>query len=350
MINLLDNAIEAMEGRGQVVIDLDYDSVLKMVRVEVADDGPGIDSRNKARLFEPYFSTKKHGTGLGLAIVSTIITDHDGFIRVRGQSPEGDEIHHRTADPHMIWPDKGRCMMILYHFLWGFPLVFFVAVALFSGNKRLRERFALDLPKPLPKDGNLWIHALSVGEVLSAVPLVEQLKKTFPEKDIVFSVATRSGLSMANEKISGRVACVLTLPVDAWWCMRRVIKHVKPSAFILVETDLWPGLLGLLKQKGVRSLLVNGRISPRTLKSYRRAPALVRRMVAPLEYCLMQTDLDRDRLLRLGMDRKRVITVGNIKFDRKIPTLDDEERERWLITLGLHPGMQLWVAGQHPCG
>ncbi|MCF8127111.1 MAG: HAMP domain-containing protein [Deltaproteobacteria bacterium] len=89
MINLLDNAIEAMEGRGEVVIDLDYDSVLKMVRIEVADSGPGIDSQNKVRLFEPYFSTKKHGTGLGLAIVNTIITDHDGFIRVKDNQPKG---------------------------------------------------------------------------------------------------------------------------------------------------------------------------------------------------------------------------------------------------------------------
>jgi two-component system nitrogen regulation sensor histidine kinase NtrY len=89
MINLLDNAIQAMEGKGKVVIDLDYDSVLKMVRIEVADNGRGIDSQNKARLFEPYFSTKKHGTGLGLAIVSTIITDHDGFIRVKDNHPKG---------------------------------------------------------------------------------------------------------------------------------------------------------------------------------------------------------------------------------------------------------------------
>ncbi|MCD6293972.1 MAG: HAMP domain-containing protein [Deltaproteobacteria bacterium] len=89
MINLLDNAIEAMEGKGEVVIDLDYDSVLKMARIEVADNGRGIDFRNKARLFEPYFSTKKHGTGLGLAIVNTIITDHDGFIRVKDNHPKG---------------------------------------------------------------------------------------------------------------------------------------------------------------------------------------------------------------------------------------------------------------------
>ncbi|MBW2708314.1 MAG: HAMP domain-containing protein, partial [Deltaproteobacteria bacterium] len=89
MINLLDNAIQSMEGKGEVVIDLDYDSVLKMARIEVADNGRGIDPQNKTRLFEPYFSTKKHGTGLGLAIVNTIITDHDGFIRVKDNHPTG---------------------------------------------------------------------------------------------------------------------------------------------------------------------------------------------------------------------------------------------------------------------
>jgi two-component system, NtrC family, nitrogen regulation sensor histidine kinase NtrY len=89
MINLLENAIEAIEDRGEVVIDLAYDSVLKMVRIEVADNGRGIDFRNKTRLFEPYFSTKKHGTGLGLAIVNTIITDHDGFIRIKDNHPKG---------------------------------------------------------------------------------------------------------------------------------------------------------------------------------------------------------------------------------------------------------------------
>jgi len=89
MINLFDNAIEAIEGKGKVVIDLHYDSILKMVRIEVVDNGRGISPENKARLFEPYFSTKKQGTGLGLAIVSTIITDHNGFIRVKDNKPKG---------------------------------------------------------------------------------------------------------------------------------------------------------------------------------------------------------------------------------------------------------------------
>ena len=89
LINLFDNAIEAINNKGEVVVELQYDEVLKMVRIEVIDNGRGISPENKTRLFEPYFSTKKHGTGLGLAIVSTIISDHDGFIRVRDNTPKG---------------------------------------------------------------------------------------------------------------------------------------------------------------------------------------------------------------------------------------------------------------------
>jgi two-component system nitrogen regulation sensor histidine kinase NtrY len=89
MINLFDNAVEAIEGEGKVDIDLSYDEVFQMVRIEVSDNGRGISAENKMRLFEPYFSTKKQGTGLGLAIVNTIITDHNGFIRVQDNFPRG---------------------------------------------------------------------------------------------------------------------------------------------------------------------------------------------------------------------------------------------------------------------
>ncbi len=89
MINLLDNAMDAIEGEGEVVIDLSLDRGKDVVKIEVADNGKGIPPQNKVRLFEPYFSTKKQGTGLGLAIVNTIITDHNGSIRVQDQKPRG---------------------------------------------------------------------------------------------------------------------------------------------------------------------------------------------------------------------------------------------------------------------
>jgi two-component system nitrogen regulation sensor histidine kinase NtrY len=89
MINLLDNAIAAIAGDGEIVIDLSYDKEQEMVRIEVSDNGKGIPPEHKMRLFEPYFSTKEHGTGLGLTIASTIISDHNGFIRVQDNKPSG---------------------------------------------------------------------------------------------------------------------------------------------------------------------------------------------------------------------------------------------------------------------
>jgi two-component system nitrogen regulation sensor histidine kinase NtrY len=89
MINLLDNALDAIDGKGEIEINLSYIQDVRMAKIEVADDGRGISPDNKMRLFEPYFSTKKQGTGLGLAIVNAIITDHNGHIRVEDREPRG---------------------------------------------------------------------------------------------------------------------------------------------------------------------------------------------------------------------------------------------------------------------
>ncbi len=89
LFNLLDNAVAAVGNQGNITIELSYDQTLKIMRLEVADDGVGVSPENKDRLFDPYFSTKKSGTGLGLAIVSTIVTDHNGFIRVQDNQPKG---------------------------------------------------------------------------------------------------------------------------------------------------------------------------------------------------------------------------------------------------------------------
>ncbi len=89
LINLLDNAVDSLEGAGEITVELSYDPILKMARIEVRDTGPGISPEDKLRLFEPYFSTKKTGTGLGLAICSAIVADHNGFIRVRDNTPRG---------------------------------------------------------------------------------------------------------------------------------------------------------------------------------------------------------------------------------------------------------------------
>jgi two-component system nitrogen regulation sensor histidine kinase NtrY len=89
LINILDNAIDAIDGKGEIIIGLSHKKEEGMVSIEVKDTGKGIQPDHKMRLFEPYFSTKKHGTGLGLAIVNSIISDHKGFIRIQDNQPSG---------------------------------------------------------------------------------------------------------------------------------------------------------------------------------------------------------------------------------------------------------------------
>ena len=92
MINLLDNAVDALDGNGEIRVSISFDEILKIARIEVSDNGPGIPAKDKIGMFEPYYSTKDKGTGLGLAIVSNIIADHQGFIRVRDNQPKGTTI------------------------------------------------------------------------------------------------------------------------------------------------------------------------------------------------------------------------------------------------------------------
>jgi two-component system nitrogen regulation sensor histidine kinase NtrY len=92
MINLLDNAVAAVDGQGEIRVSLSFDDILRIARLEVADNGPGVSAEAKISMFEPYFSTKERGTGLGLAIVSNIVADHNGFIRVRNNKPQGTTI------------------------------------------------------------------------------------------------------------------------------------------------------------------------------------------------------------------------------------------------------------------
>lgn len=189
------------------------------------------------------------------------------------------------------------------------------------------------------------MHALSVGEVLSAVPLVSGLRRVHAERDLVLTVSTKQGLALARKEMGGMVADLCGMPMDFWIPMEKMIRQIRPAVFVLVETDIWPGLLDLLKRRGVGTLLVNGRISPKTFSAYRRFSPMSRSLISRLDLCLMQTELDRGRLTDLGVPERKVLVGGNLKFDRPHSPLSPEERKRWATILGLEPGSPVWVAG-----
>jgi 3-deoxy-D-manno-octulosonic-acid transferase len=235
--------------------------------------------------------------------------------------------------------------MFLYHFVWSLVLIPLFPILLMVRKGRFVERLALSLPTASLDRDNIWIHALSVGEVISALPLIESLKLSYPGKDIVFTVTTSRGMAVAVAELKSKVRALITMPVDLWWCIRRIVNYVRPSIFVLVETDVWPGLIDYLSKRGIKSILINGRISPRTFKSYRRFSFIARKMFKPFDSCLMQSDLDRERLISVGIDPNKVRTVGNIKYDRDWVPMGQEERRNWSNILGLQREDLIWVAG-----
>ncbi len=239
--------------------------------------------------------------------------------------------------------------LFFYHFAW--TLFFFLSLPFLITKKgrRLRNRLRVDVPSDQPVGGSLWVHALSVGEVISALPLLEALKRQFPQKEIVFTVSTTQGMEVAEKSAKGQVKHVLPMPLDFWWSVNRIVRVIKPSLFVLVETDLWPGLLFSLKKKGIKTILVNGRISPRTHRSYKRLRLLASPLLNALDVCMVQTVVDRRRLLDVGVAPEKIRTAGNLKFDHDRPPMTENEFGSWLDLLGLNNAEVLWVAGStHP--
>lgn len=235
--------------------------------------------------------------------------------------------------------------LFLYNFAWTLVLLLALPILALSKGHRLSERLGLRLPLKPSRDKNIWIHALSVGEVISAMPLARAVKSRYPSMNVVFTVKTAQGMKVALKELSGEVDDLVPMPVDFWWSVSRIYHHIRPSVLILVEGDIWPGLIYYLEKRGVRVLLVNGRISPRTAKTYRRFGFIVRRMFNRIELCLMQSEIDKERLIEIGLDPEKTRNTGNIKFDRAWRPMEAEERDRWQGMLKLQSKDTIWLAG-----
>lgn len=235
--------------------------------------------------------------------------------------------------------------LLPYHIFWSLIAGLFLPFTF--RKKRFRKRWALELPKGLP-NRCIWIHALSVGEVLSAIPLINAISKTY-STDIVFTVTTEKGMEIAKNKIKDKVKVLDFFPFDFWWSVTRFVRYIRPLFFILIETDIWPFLLSYLSSNGIKSFLVNGRISPRTYLRYSKFPWLVKKIFDCFELCMVQSEQDRIRLLKMGLSKDKVINVGNIKFDKEIESIGDREKTRWRELFDIGPDDMVWIAGStHP--
>lgn len=164
----------------------------------------------------------------------------------------------------------------------------------------------------------IWVHAVSVGEVMAAHPLIRELKKKYPERKLILSTVTVTGYYTARRRVPEADA-VFFFPFDYPWIVRRVIHGINPQIVLIAETELWPNFFRELRKAGIPSALINGRISLNSHKNYLRFKKFFRLVFNNVDLFCMQSEPDALRIKDIGADSEKVIVTGNLKFDQRIP-------------------------------
>ncbi len=186
------------------------------------------------------------------------------------------------------------------------------------------------LPPSAGKAKTFWLHALSVGEVTSAAPLLAAIRESWPDGRLIVSVTTASGRLVAERLFDGLADRVIDGPIDLLPVVDHFIEEIGADIYILVETDFWPNLLGRLRQRGVATVLVNGRVSASSRAGYRRLALFFRPLFAGFSCLCLQTEEDRQAMARLGVPPERLHCPGNLKYATRTRLADQSEKIRLL--------------------
>lgn len=181
--------------------------------------------------------------------------------------------------------------------------------------KRWRERFGW-VPRLHTDKNVIWFHTVSVGEFLAALPLIRQLLDN-PALSLVITTTTPTGSERVKAALGDRVYHVYA-PYDLPDALSRFIRRVRPSLYLVMETELWPNTLAACQRHGIPSVLINGRLSARSARGYGKFSALTRPMLSHLTKALIQQHADAQRFIALGLPAERAEVTGNIKFDIEI--------------------------------
>ena len=196
--------------------------------------------------------------------------------------------------------------------------------------------------------GAIWLHAVSVGEVVSAAALLREIRERSPSIALYVSVATVAGREIAEERLSGLVDGIFYAPIDYAFAVRRVLARIRPSAVVILETEIWPVLYRETKRAGCSLLVVNGRISDRAFPSYRRWRFFFEDTLRLPDCILAQSDQDAARYVELGAPAHAVHAIGNLKYDAEPSRAEPPQVIAELIEK-LHPAA-IWIAASTMAG
>jgi 3-deoxy-D-manno-octulosonic-acid transferase len=239
----------------------------------------------------------------------------------------------------------------------------------------LRQRLGTVPPHLKSSSGqpSIWVHAVSVGEVVAASGVVEELRQTFPSHRVLISTTTSTGQKLAVRRFGDN--SVFYFPLDFNFAIKPYLQTLRPELVVIAETEFWPNFLRLARRSGSRIAVINSRISDRSLPGYKRLGFWIPKVLASIDLFLAQTDEDRRRLIEIGASESRVSVAGNLKFDVAPPpspkivstlraslpqtepvlvcgsTLEDEEGSllsAFRNILANHPQAVMILAPRHP--
>lgn len=235
-------------------------------------------------------------------------------------------------------------MFLLYNFLLTLASPIWVPWMILRARARKeqpnwKERMGDSSIEP-PRDGvrRVWIHAVSVGEVIAVLPILRELRNKMPNHQIVFSVTTSSGHSTAQDKAAGLYDHLIYFPIDVARFQLAAMTRVRPDVVAIMETELWMNFLWAAKAMDAKTLLINGRISDRSFPRARRVKFFYRALLRDLDLALMQSDKDAERIRTLGAAKAEVL--GNCKFDEAAEEVKIDRQE-----LGISPKSLVIVVG-----
>jgi len=221
-------------------------------------------------------------------------------------------------------------MYVLYSFLLFVSLLFYtipyyVRIKLIRKESLfIRERFGFNLKRNASRNKSIWFHAVSVGEVLSLQNLIKKLKERHPDWIIHFSTLTNTGMRVAKEKLTD-ADHIFFVPVDFTCVVRKFFKALQPSLFILAESEFWPNLVRVARKETNGVLLINGRISQRSFKRHYRFRFISRRILKNVGMFLVQTEIDKERLEKIGVRSELIKAVSNLKSEIDLPQFEKEK-------------------------
>ncbi len=213
--------------------------------------------------------------------------------------------------------------------------------------ERIRQSLGI-FPKgalrPVAKKNCIWVHAASVGEIVATSPLIKEFRQEFPKSPILVSVVTTNGYEMANRIIKDADS-IIYFPLDLPFIAAMVLRRIHPRVFLPVETELWPNFLKNARQLHIPVMMVNGRISEKSVRRYKYMFSILTDMIRTVKLFAMQSSIDADYILELGAPKNLVTITGNTKFDQTYTDVTAEEHKKILAEMGLEHAEGILLAG-----